>query len=248
MNEALKLFSLNIERGKHYDRWIPFVKRGDFDIVCLQEVYEPDLKMFEDELGMKFIFVPMCNVYHDNTHEEVLQGIAIGSRAQSLISESSYYFQKYDSSKKPDSPSGFKDCGRVLLCSSYKKNDQVFHICTTHFTHTPNGEITEQQKKDAHNLLNLLSDKEEFILCGDMNAPREKACFSMFEKEYTDNIPKHYTSSLDIELRSSPFIGDSNLMVDALFSTPHYAAENVELVSGLSDHKAIVADFYKKEE
>lgn len=245
MNNLLKLFSLNIEEAKHYDRWVPFVQEKGFDVVCLQEVCKSDLHIFEERLDMKFIFTPMCNIFRSDNGERDVCGVAIGSKLAPESNDSISYVKEYHSETEPDSPKGFMWPARVLLSVTYKKDGEPFHISTTHFTKTPDGEITDYQRKDANALLSILQAKGDFVLCGDMNAPRGKECFGMFAEHYHDNIPAHYKSSLDMEIRSHPFEGDSNLMVDCLFSTPHYRTENVELVSGLSDHMGIVTDIYK---
>jgi endonuclease/exonuclease/phosphatase family metal-dependent hydrolase len=242
MKQPLRLFSLNIERSKHYDRWIPFVQNNNFDVVCLQEVCESDVPMFEEKLGMHVIFAPMGSIYRDDNNQEDVCGIAIGSLVQGEI-DIQYYVEEYDKDRKPDSPRGFLFAPRVLLEITYEKDSHVFHIATTHFTRTDNGEITDKQREDANNLLEFLAKKKDFVLCGDMNAPRGKECFDMFSQKYLDHIPAHYTNSIDTSLHRNP---DLEFMVDALFSTPHYQTRNVELVTGLSDHMGIVAELYKE--
>ncbi|MBP6925640.1 MAG: endonuclease/exonuclease/phosphatase family protein [Candidatus Pacebacteria bacterium] len=242
MQNPLRLLSLNIERAKHYHRWLPFVRENNFDVVCLQEVCESDLGMFKAELGMHFVFAPMRRIYRDDNNQEDICGIAIGLLQEGKI-DIHYYVEKYDNEKEPDLPQGFLSAPRVLLGITYEKENHVYYVATTHFTRTDDGEITDKQREDANNLLDLLSKKQDFVLCGDMNAPRGKECFSMFAQQYVDHIPAEYTNSIDTSLHRNPNL---EFMVDALFATPHYTASNVKLVAGLSDHKGIVAELYKE--
>lgn len=40
----MRLFSLNIERSRHLNRFIPFLRQYDADVDCLQEVVQSDLE------------------------------------------------------------------------------------------------------------------------------------------------------------------------------------------------------------
>lgn len=82
------------------------------------------------------------------------------------------------------------------------------------------------------------------MLAGDFNAPRGGESFSAIAARYRDNIPPNYQTSIYAPLHRSG--QDLELMVDGLFTTPGYRAENVELTSGMSDHYAIVADIEKR--
>ncbi len=241
MNEALKLFSLNIERGKHYDRWIPFVQKNDFDVICLQEVYKSDIAMFEERLGCQMYFAPMGNIFRDSSDKEEVVGVAMGFFIDHKKPLFDYYTDPYNPADFFGGPKSFQICPRVLLCGLCIKNGKDFFISTTHFTWTPDGHMNDCQKKDLRSFLRMLENYDDIVFCGDMNAPRGRITFDTIAKKYIDHIPKHYTTSIDSGLHLA---GDLQLMVDALFSTPDYIAENVELVSGLSDHMGIVADIY----
>ena len=52
-SSSLKLISLNIEGDKHIPQVLAFFKREQPEIICLQEVFLPDFKMFKKELGME---------------------------------------------------------------------------------------------------------------------------------------------------------------------------------------------------
>ena len=247
MSEPLKLFSLNIELNRHYDRWIPFVQKNNFDVICLQEVYKSDLKMFEEKLGCQMYFAPMENIIKENTDQKDEYGLAIGFSIEHEEPQFDYYTQPYDPESTAPEIGDFWIYTRTLFHGLCNKDGQDFYIGTTHFTWTPDGDSNEEQARDLESFLKLVDTFKSIIFCGDMNAPRGRLTFDTIAQKYQDHIPTKYITSLDLELRDKPVVPDPNLMVDALFSTDDYRTENVELVSGLSDHMGIIADIYRKD-
>ena len=76
------------------------------------------------------------------------------------------------------------------------------------------------------------------VLTGDFNAPRGGTIFDLLARTWQDCIPQDVTTSIDPVLHRA---GALTLMVDGLFTTPHYHATEVQLHTGLSDHQAITA-------
>jgi endonuclease/exonuclease/phosphatase family metal-dependent hydrolase len=140
----------------------------------------------------------------------------------------------------------------VLLSMKTVYDGVPFPIATTHFTWTPNGLSDENQKIDAEALFALLSDIPDVLLCGDFNIPRgHNELYEKFTALYEDAIPKSYASSLDLSLHKSgrdPIQGPNlaKYMVDYLFLSKGYGAENVRLEPGVSDHMGIVATVLAK--
>ncbi|MEA2056412.1 MAG: hypothetical protein U9O78_01685, partial [Patescibacteria group bacterium] len=56
----MKLISVNIEGDKHLDKVLPFLKKEQANVICLQEIYEHQQKNFEKELKMNSFFVKTC--------------------------------------------------------------------------------------------------------------------------------------------------------------------------------------------
>lgn len=244
----LKLISVNIETDAHHDTVVPFLKKENPDTVCLQEVFESDLPMYEETLGMKSFFKPMS--VHPSVKKKdgtrAVVGIAILSRFDAIPG---YYYYSGDESNTPIWERS-KDlftyphiANYVVLWVEFIIEGKSFRIATTHLPVTPHtGISTPYQIRDAQKLIDYISKFEDIIICGDFNAPRGKETFAMFEEKYKDNIPLEYDSSLDPKLHRVP---ELRLVVDTLFSTDGYRASRVELVDGLSDHKAVVANIEK---
>lgn len=231
-----KLISINIEHEKHIDRVLDFIRHEKPDVLCLQELLERDLPVFEQALGARGVFAPM-GILPLATSQEIL-GVGIVSHLP-MGDIQSHYYAKYG-----DQPPLWHDeitdpINRVLLSAEIMADGIPYSIATTHFTWSPDGQATDRQRRDLSALLAILAEYDEILFCGDMNAPRGRETFDTIAKRYHDHIPPQYLTSLDPELHRIK--GKKHRMVDGLFGTPHYKVEDVRLQSGISDHMAIVA-------
>jgi len=243
MAYALKLISLNIEGSRHLELVLPFLKRQMPDVATLQEVNERDVPRVSQALGgADYYFIPMSRLLRDGTFS--VFGVGIFSRVR-MAGENACYYDG-NSASIPDSDFAKTDTynnnNRVLAICDIEKGGATFRISTTHFTWSKDGQPSDPQKTDMRKLLAILESSGEFVLTGDFNAPRGGEVFSMLADKYKDNVPSHYTTSIDGNLHRA---GQLNLMVDGIFSTPGYEVSNVQMVSGLSDHGALVATVSK---
>lgn len=243
---SLQLISINVERSKHLDLAVPFVEGEAADVVCVQEIIEADIPLW----GRSYphhVFAPMQRRIDEEG--KPVSGVAIFSRTP-FAHQSHYYAgspsavpeSDRDASKKAEASN------RILLVAECEKDNTHYRIATTHFTWSPRGEATKDQQADMEKLLSLLAEYDEFALCGDFNAPRGGVIFAQLAERYKDNIPPHYATSIDLELHRAGKLRPHELvdkMVDGLFTTPGYVASDVRLVSGVSDHCAIVASLLK---
>ncbi|MDO8584734.1 MAG: endonuclease/exonuclease/phosphatase family protein [bacterium] len=240
--QSLKLISVNIEGHKHLDLVLPFLRSNNPDVVCLQEVYEPDFQMLCEALGMKGHFTPMTLIQLDKkTGPRIPWGIGLLTHLPFTDMRERYYYG--DRATIPENNDNFDTIYKALVSCIAQKDGVDYTIGTSHFTWTPNGEANENQRRDMPMFLSAITERPEMVFCGDFNAPRGREMFAVIAERYKDNIPASYDSSIDENLhRVRPKL---RYMVDCLFSTPQYLASNVRLVSGVSDHCAIVADISK---
>jgi endonuclease/exonuclease/phosphatase family metal-dependent hydrolase len=239
---SLKLFDLNIEGHDHLDRWLPFAAAGEFDVICLQEIFEVDLPRISKELGMKYVFSPVMDISQENEYEyETLGiwGVAILTNLPVKLQEEKYYAGSRE--LKVFVQPG--DAARVLLSVVVEKDGQEFRVATTHFTWTPDGHINAQQEADFNALAAILTEHPDWIFTADFNAPRGREMFSKFAELFTDNLPPDVLSTLDPDLHYKK--GELQLAVDTVFTTAHYKAENVQVHTGLSDHCGITANIFR---
>jgi len=240
---SVKLISLNIEKERHLDRVEDFLRSQPADLVCLQELVESSIPRLAGAFGAGIArYVPMKRRLSEESPPRV-QGIGVFSRVP--IDVGVRYYNSY-ADAVPDSakgdPTTYNVSNRPLVVCDVKKAGQDFRIVTTHFTWTPDGQASELQWTDMRAMMSVLEELGEFVLCGDLNAPRGGKIFSMLAEKYTDNIPPEYISSLDPDLHRA---GHLRLMVDGLFTTPAYRASEVRLQFGVSDHAAIIAEISK---
>ena len=201
MSASLKFISLNIERSKHLERVIPFLVREKPDVVCLQELLEHDIPVFENVLGP-------CVVFGDEgLHTADEPGGApkrIGNGVFSRLHVSKFGSEYYVGSLAHAQVNEQKEY-LTDLCVSWadvEMNADTFRFMTTHFTWTPDGSASDDQRRNLSALLDTLKNMGEFVLSGDFNAPRihkgtKGEIFGMLAATYTDNIPKRYESTLD---------------------------------------------------
>lgn len=254
----MKLISLNVEGSKHWDLIDPFLDKELPDALCLQEVFENDATHLAERLDMHHVFAPMMlrnPEFKEPEPPELPFGVAMLSRTP-FANTATY---EYHSTGNPLLPHGGKNIEtrresirQVLISAQIPYDNKLFSIATTHFTWTPNGMPDRYQEDDARALLAILSKMPgDIALCGDFNMPRHfNPLYDLFAAHYADAIPDSYKSSIDLSIhrsRNNPeAVADlSKYMVDYLFLTPGYHAENVRLQSGISDHYGIVAELDK---
>ena len=236
---SLTIISLNIERSKHLDLVTALLSKQQADVVCLQEIMEEDIETMANASGsVSHFFEPMAMRPDESARP---MGIGIFSRLPILRKDIQYYVGEpgvlRDSVQLDESTYNYSN--RMVLSAEVEKEGVNFRIATTHFTWTPVGDQTDDfQRRDIQALFDVLETLGEFALLGDFNAARGGEIFTMFASRYKDNIPTHYTTSIDGSLHRA---GALPHMVDGLFTTPTYTASNVQLMSGVSDHCAIVA-------
>lgn len=228
---------------KHLARVLPFLEREQADVVCLQEIFEKDMGLFEKTLGMSghFEAVSVVDISYVNgvlgPDEELAQkgpqGVGFFTKLPVRLAGVTYYHGKPGEITKHS-----VDYSRFLLWREVEKEGTLFTIGTTHFTWTPDGNTSEEQTEDAQKLFGILGEFPEIAFCGDFNAPRGREIWGAIAKRYKDNIPPEYISSVDPLLHRAKQL---EVMVDGLFTTPGYRASDVKLVEGVSDHKAVVS-------
>jgi endonuclease/exonuclease/phosphatase family metal-dependent hydrolase len=244
----LKLISLNIEAHNHLDVILPWLQQEQADVVCLQEVFQTDLSKFEQSLGMKGEFTPLLNITKPNDYRLDplgLWGLAMLTNLPHSEFQSEYYLKNGSGvseliNGQPNS------ADRAVLWTTVTKAEQDFTIANTHFTWSPAGNQIPLQETTYQAMLEVLTKIPELVLCGDFNSPRGKgSIYDKLANRYQDNIPTDISTTIDGKLHRA---GHLQLVVDGLFTSPKYQVENVQIVGGLSDHMAIVANLVKQQQ
>jgi len=237
MGASIKLISINAERSLHLDLIVPFLEMRRPEVVCVQELLERDIPRFEKIIGP-------CRAFGiDGLHPadppetgSLMEGNGIFAPLP-VVSTDVHYYAGSEEHARTRLPKVIPDDVSIVSCE-VEKEGKNFHFLTTHFTWSARGKAVNLQRENMNKLLKYLENLKEFVLIGDFNAPRGGEIFAMLAGRYKDNVPPHYTSSIDPNLHRA---GRLELMVDGIFSTPLYAVSDVEIVSGVSDHCALVA-------
>jgi endonuclease/exonuclease/phosphatase family metal-dependent hydrolase len=246
----MKLASLNVEGLKHWGRINPFLDAEKPDVLCLQEVFEDDAAQVAEHLKMRLVFAPMFLRPKGDPPSLKKEGVAMLSR----VPMENIVIQEYHTPNKElqiiDESTEHtlnKTIRRPLLSANIRDGGKIISVATTHFTWTPDGLPRDYQYAAAEKLMALLEQFPSLALCGDFNMPRGvNDIYERFAAKYHDAIPASYASSLDPSLhrtKDSPAEAQriAQYMVDYLFLSNDYRASDVRLVSGVSDHCAIVA-------
>ena len=235
---GVKLIDLNIEGSKHLDLVLSFLEKEEPDVFCAQELFESDVPLLKAKLGMECAFAPMCRWSQDGDKSTPINfGVGIFSREPMRNVSISYYVG--DANSLPLHTRGDPETVyHTFLSGEMLKDGQTFAVGTTHFVWTPNGKADDRQRMALIPFLKAVGSRPEIIFSGDFNAPRGEEIFGAIAARYKDNIPPEYKTSIDGNIHRS---GHLLYIVDGLFTTPGYVAEDTRLVDGLSDHMAIVS-------
>lgn len=238
---SIKLLSLNIEGDKHLELVEELIRENQPDVICLQEVYALDVERLSFVLpNLSAQYLPIVSYDEPNRYDIAPRGqwglLVLTKQEPLKVWQQAY---KGDLEDIPSFTDGQPNsANRAILGVQIKNSDQTLNIFTTHFTWTGNGKPSPEQFIDLEQMLEFLEDKPTHVLCGDFNAPRGEAVFDQLAGVYTDNIPLDVKTTIDGQFH---YAGDLQLVVDGLFSSPEYDVTAVQVVGGVSDHKAILA-------
>ncbi len=233
----MRLISLNVERSKHLDRIVPFLRTAQPDVVCLQELAAPDIDTIQNATGLAHChYVPMA--IHPG--DRLPFGIAILARNPLVAPDAAEYAGTGNGTllfDRATADSKLSTCRYAVARARLTVAGHEFCVGTTHFPWTPDGQLRAFQAEAVERLIHKLG-QDAIVLTGDFNAPRGGPIFDTLARVWTDWVPADVTTSLDPLLHRA---GPLELMVDGLFASRHYRVDEVRLQAGLSDHQAISA-------
>lgn len=246
----IKLVSINIERSKHFDLVVPFIRREAPDVLCIQELLQRDALVLADAYGSEPLeYAPMTR--HQDEEGKPVTGVAVFSKLTVVSHDAVYYVGTRDViPEHGETPDRGARMNCAVALADIEKDGAVFRVGTTHFTWSERGLPDDTQRRSVRALIRVLEGLGEFVLCGDFNAPRGGEIFSVLAERYQDNIPPQYGTSIDLDLHRAGHLPAEKMdekMVDGLFSTPAYVASGVRFEFGLSDHAGIIATIERAE-
>lgn len=235
---SLSFFSLNIEADLHLDNVRDYLATNVPEVVFLQEVYRIHAEAWAQQFGYYLTFTPHVNF---NIAEHIFKpigewGIATLTKVKPVKTTVEYYSEHpviipHEFMKTKRHP-------RALITSTLEHEGQVYVFANTHFTWALTDDADVAQWPDYLRFQALLDKIPSFVLAGDLNTNRGSRVYRELASRYIDHLPKDLGSTLDPVLFRKP---ELKLVVDHLFATSDYKIENVEVLTGLSDHCAISA-------
>jgi exonuclease III len=236
------------------------------DIICLQEAIEENVREISNALNYKMIFSPYVIIDYGN--KKSCAGISILSKN----TLSNIKILRYDSNdttnlpiqsidnidqKKDGKRSGdrFKFFSSILSGSITIENKRVT-IATTHFPvadHTSRGHI-DHSLNNIDCIEDILIVREYFdrfmkqtdaldrplIFTADLNNPRGEYIYDTLAHSLIDLMPKEIESTIDPNVHR---MGDQlKLVVDTIMVSPEISPSSIEIIEGVSDHKAVFAN------
>lgn len=242
----MKVISLNIEGDRHLNqRVLPFLRSSKADLFCLQEVYQADVQQIVESLGgQTYIFQALYNITNQNRWQINPRGpwglLVVSQKPHTKFTRFCYNLGDSVDVEQPPDLIRQTACQRwVLMSETQDENGKTYRVATTHFTWSAGGESTALQLADARELKSWLSDWPDFVLMGDLNAPRSGETFRLISQSLRDWLPASIESTLDPNLH---YAAPLKLVVDACLTTANYQATNLEVICGVSDHCAIVTN------
>ena len=233
---TLTLFSLNIEADRHLDKVVSYLAANMPDVVFLQEVYKIHAEEIAAQFEYQLSFAPHVDF---NISEHIFKplgewGIATLTKVKPVNVQLDYYSEHpvvipHEFMKTLKHP-------RALLVSEIVIEGKRYFFANTHFTWALTTDVDVAQYLDYLRLQKLLDKMPSFVLAGDLNTNRGSRVYQELASRYIDQLPSDLKSTLDPILFRKP---ELELVVDHLFSTPEYHMENVQVISGLSDHCGI---------
>jgi endonuclease/exonuclease/phosphatase family metal-dependent hydrolase len=237
-----KIITLNMEGNKHYKSIIPFLEAEQADILCHQEAPEEFQEVLRN-MGYHTSFAPMLKTTINN--EELTIGLILATKSPHE-SRTVYYHQPTPATVTLDQDDPEHTLSIPYLMADILTSDGTYTVATTHLIDTVNGKEDELQTRIFENMCRLLEKAPPHIICGDFNMPRgHNALYPLMIQNYKDTVPTHYPSSLDrnihrlgtVDIPEKIF---DNYMVDYIFTQSGYAATDVRLQFGVSDHAAVI--------
>ncbi len=255
----LKILHLNIERDKHLAKVFELVEQQKPDIICMCEIIETDAKDIAEKFYYKMVYSPLVNSEHGS------QGSAIFSKLPILESSN----QRYDDKISDELPfidlnynfdNGNRPADRFLYHNSVLSiviNNSIGEKITIATTHFPVTDLEtpgyEKHTFDETNDIREINHSRIFfdrfmtiirnlprpiIFTADLNNPRGNYVYDNLAHELIDLTPKNIETTLDPILHR---LKNSNLVVDTIMISPEIKSEDIKIVEGVSDHKALIA-------
>ena len=171
----MKIVSLNVEYGKHFDKTRAFLTDAKADVYCFQEMPRPHFEELGRELGYYGCYKERSKVIIDwlqHLEQPVSEGIAILSRNPMIDCES---FDLHELQRE-HMPERYPQVGSIIWGAQMAKTEiegDEFTIFTVHLpVSSRSSEILDDQREALQKFLAVVNQYDEVVISGDINSPR----------------------------------------------------------------------------
>lgn len=227
------ILTLNVELSAHFPQVADFLKLQNQDVLTLQELTEADFQNLKTELGYNGVYISMVGY---SIPRQDIWGVAILSKLPiitHIVKVYDQFNQDYPEHDRRERPLA------TLLAVQLEHQDGPFWVGCTHFTWTPDGQSSPEQRVNLGAFLDSVKGLTPLVFCGDFNAPRGGEIYSTLATQYHDAVPANITTTIDADLHRA---GNLQLVVDYIFHDDACRVDQVEVLGGVSDHMAVKGD------
>ena len=239
----MKILCLNTNRNSPLQNQRDLIERIIPDVICLQEMREDYFFEWLEIFESRGIFAPQWYEYMEE--ECVNVGSAIITTWKDSDFENHYYRGNSDSI--PFFNGGNIEQAaipRALQTATINVGGDTYQVANLHFTWAPNGIPSQTQINDAYKVSKILEKLKQFVLCGDFNTPVGSEAFRIMRSSATLAEVVDCDSTIDPNFH---YEKNLKIVVDALLFTEPYMLNDIQLICGVSDHCALMANMEKME-
>lgn len=248
----IKFLQLNIEKGSHLDAVIGYIQKGNFDVVCLQEVAGGQFSVARrncyEEILKKNGYSGLLNSYIGATGDiaSFVGNATFFNNAWKLLANHVIWLKRYQEVRKIP-PRDVAKIPRSALAILLERSGKQLMVVNTHLAWGPTPKDAVYKKNQAEKLYQWLKSHRAapFILAGDFNLNPRTVIVQRLSllgrnliKEY------HVTNTLNPRVHRAKHLFPSGLPVDYIITDRRIQVKNffVETQVDLSDHFGLVAE------
>ncbi len=248
---TLKLFQLNIFKGKFLPAVIDYIKTNDFDVVTLQEVTGGEYSFSGADC---FLEIVKATGYLGEKTVAMIKKNDPGT----YFSNTTFYKSNFNLlhaesiwMKAPQKVNSIKDVtpidmSRSALALEFNFSGQKLTIVNTHMAWNMSPLDTPEKERQAQALLHYVEKiSTPFVLAGDFNLTPETNIIKTFNKLGRNLVTEHIiTNTLNPHTHKVKELFPKGLAVDYIFLSKELTVKNFKLVDSpdLSDHFGLEVD------
>jgi endonuclease/exonuclease/phosphatase family metal-dependent hydrolase len=254
---TIKFLQLNIWLGKYLDRVISYIKKNNFDIVCLQEVaggeFNHDQRNCFNDLVRKTGMEGQLAIYINKSGDisSYIGNVVLYKREYKMQVNHVIWMKRYAEISNPAIISTRKFAPlvpRSALAILLEKNHQHVMVIDAHLAWGPTPDDAVYKKNQAKKLYHWMKThvRMPFILAGDFNLnPHTKIVTDFSRLGMNLTIKHNITNTLNPRIHYAKHLFPSGIPVDYVITDKKIRVDKffVEEVADLSDHFGLVAEF-----